>query len=198
MPSPAEQIPVLLSCVSDLQHGASFWTLEPLPRPGENPSPFHLCRSASAATSPHVNSLFLCRDLFPSSGALPHSGTDRTHCAPRCAPADPPAGANTERAQPRPGEYPAPERRDRLHHRVLPAGPSAALQSDPGDGGTIAGGMGPGVAVPQRLSGPGDQRCDSRARFSTLQGGADPGGVPLLFPGDPLRLHPGGHRTPCD
>lgn len=198
MPSPAERSPVLLSCVSDLQHGVSFWTLEPLPRPGENPSPFHLCQSASAAASPPADSLLLCRDLLPSPGALPHLGTDRTHRAPRCAPADPPAGADTERAQPRPGEHPAPEQRDGLHHRFRPAGPSAALQPDPGDGGAVAGGVGPGVVVPQRLSGPGDQRRDSRASLSTLQGGADPGGVPLLFLGDSLRVHPGGHGTPCD
>ena len=146
MPSPAEQSPVLLSLVSELQHGVSFWTLDLLSRPGEKSSPSPLCQVAPAA--PPINRLFLPGALLPSPGVLSNPCADRTHRAPRCALADPPAGTDTKRAQPRPRQHPAPKRRGRLHHHNLTAGSSAALQPEPGDGGAVALGMGPGVLVP--------------------------------------------------
>lgn len=141
MPSPAEQSPVLQCCVSEQQHGVSFWTLDLLPRPGENSSPFSLCQNAPAA--PLVDRLFFSRILLPSPAALPHSRPDRTHRAPRCALADPPAGTDTKRAQPRPGQPPASRRRGRFLHDNLSATFSAALQPELGNGGSIARGRGP-------------------------------------------------------
>lgn len=141
MPSPAEQSPVLQCCVSELQHGVSFWTLDLLPRPGENSSPFFLCQNAPAASL--INRLFLPGRLLPSPTTLPHSRPDRTHRASRCALAYPTAGTDTKRAQPRPGQPPASRRRGRLLHNNLSATSSAALQPELGNGGSIARGRGP-------------------------------------------------------
>ncbi|CAB1451910.1 unnamed protein product [Pleuronectes platessa] len=121
MPSPAEQSPVLLCCVSELQHGVSPWTLDLLPRPRETPSPLPLRRSAPAAS--RAGRALLPGSLLPAPAALPHPRPDRTHRAPRCALADAPAGTDTKRAQPRPGEPPAPERSGGLLHHHFPNTP---------------------------------------------------------------------------
>lgn len=145
MPSPAAQSPVLLCCVSELQHAVSLWTLDLLPGPWETSSPSPLSQITPAAS-------LICRFLFPgvllpAPAAVQHPRPDRTHRAPRRAPAHPSAGTDTKRAQPRPGQPPAPERRGRRRRYQLPT-PPAALQHEPGDGGSVPRGRRPALAVP--------------------------------------------------
>lgn len=153
MPSPARQSPVLPLCrVSELQHAVSLWTLDLLSRPRETSTPLPQRQTTSVAPSAsHFLRLFLSGSLLPSPAALPSPRPDRTHRAPRCAPPVPTAGTDTKRAQPRPGQPPAPEWEYGLVHDDSPGAPTAALQPQPGGGGAVAGRRRPGVVVPERM-----------------------------------------------
>lgn len=119
----------------------------------------------------------LHRPLSTPSPAVPHSGADRTHRAPWCPSAHPPAGQSAGCLEPRP------------HRSRSNWGQLSTLQPEPGSGSSRAGQRRPGVPFQVCLSG---YRCSGGLRCSRLP--PDPGrdrtsGIYGFFFGNPFYKH---------